>query len=315
MTGGAARQHSANDGSAAAPASSAVKLLSDRLSDRPRGSDNGSSVPLPSDRSADNRLARGTLTRLTTDDASDSNPLWSPGGRRVAFSSDRNGRQEVFWQAADGSGSAERLLTMDDSVTSIVPCVWSPDGNTLFVQASFPETGPDVGMVSIGGPGTWKPLIQTAASESAPAISPDGRWLAYTSNETGRFEVYVQRFPELEDRRQISLGGGIRPNWPADGREFTYLGGRDGVPETVMRVTLDIDEDTPPSLVVGTPERLFDWRYFSTPGATRQHAVSADGQRFLMIATEDGASAGAGRAEINVVLDWHSELMERVPIP
>ena len=111
-------------------------------------------------------LARWTLTRLTTDEAFDGNPLWSPDGRRVAFASLRNGQPEVFWQAADGSGTAKRLLTMDESVIAITPYDWSPDGGTLFVSVNFPETIYDVGMVSAEGAGTWKPLIQTAASSS-----------------------------------------------------------------------------------------------------------------------------------------------------
>ena len=162
-------------------------------------------------------LARGTLTRLTTDEAPDGNPLWTPDGRRVAFRSDRNGQPEIFWQAADGSGTAELLLTIDESVTDIIPYDWSPDGATLFVHATFPETGRDVGMVSLDGPGTWEPLIETGANEHMSAISPDGRWLAYTSNETGRDEVYVQRFPELEGRTAISVGGGRSSSWSADG--------------------------------------------------------------------------------------------------
>ena len=94
-------------------------------------------------------LARGTLTRLTTDEAFDGNPLWQPDGRRVVFASDRNGQRELFLQAADGSGTAERVLTIDESVADIIPHDWSPDGATLFVQAIFPETRDDVGMVSI----------------------------------------------------------------------------------------------------------------------------------------------------------------------
>ena len=113
-------------------------------------------------------LARGTLTRLTTEGAANANPLWSTDGRRVAFSSSRDGQPEVFWQAADGSGTAERLLTIDESARRIVPYDWTPDGATLFVQATFPETGRDVGMVSVDGPGTWEPLIQTAGGWRIP---------------------------------------------------------------------------------------------------------------------------------------------------
>ena len=119
-------------------------------------------------------LACGTLTRLTTDEGFDGNPLWSPDGRRVAFRSDRNGQPEVFWKSADGSGTAELLVTMDEAVSDIYPYDWSPDGDILFLQALFPETGLDVGMVSVEGPGTWEPLIQTAADERSPG-SP-GLW-------------------------------------------------------------------------------------------------------------------------------------------
>ena len=260
-------------------------------------------------------LARGTLTRLTRDDAFDGRPLWHPDGRRVAFRSDRNGQPELFWQAADGSGTAERLLTIDEAVTDIVPYDWSPDGATLFVVARFPETGSDVGMVSIDddGPGTWEPIVQTAAREVWPAISPDGRWLAYTSDETGRFEVYVQRFPEREGRQPISVGGGTIPEWSADGSELFY--GRGAPPVAMMRVTISGDERDPPSLIVGTPERLFEWRYYLAGVGLRHYDVSPVGQRFLMISPGGPADAGAGRAEINVVLDWVEELKARVPVP
>ena len=256
-------------------------------------------------------LARGTLTRLTTDEGFDGNPLWSPDGRRVAFLSTRNGQPELFWKSADGSGSAELLITMDESVSSIYPYDWSSDGATLFLDATFQETGHDVGMVSMEGPGTWAPLVQTVAEEWAPTLSPDGRWLAYTSDETGRNEVYVQRFPELEDRRLVSVGGGHRSTWSPDGRELLYLRAPVGAPDAAMRVTIDIVEGDPPSLIVGTPEPLFDWRFFAGPDM-RYHDVSSDGQRFLVIGS--GATADAAAPHITVVLNWHQELLERVPV-
>ncbi len=185
-------------------------------------------------------LARGTLTRVTTDEGFDGNPLWSPDGSRVVFRSDRNGQPELLWKSADSSGTAESLLTMDESVSDIYPYDWSPDGSTLFLHAAFAETGRDVGMVSVEGPGTWEPLIQTAAAEWSPVISPDGRWLAYSSDETGQNEVYVQRFPELEGRTAISVGGGYRPTWAPDGREILYLRAPAGPPDAAMRVTIDI---------------------------------------------------------------------------
>ena len=153
-------------------------------------------------------LDRGTLTRLTTAEGQDNVPLWHPDERRVVFQSERDGGRDVFWRAADGSGTVERLLSIDDSVTEITPYDWSQDGDTLFAHATSKATGRDVGTVSMLAPETWTPLIQTTADEWAPALSPDGRWLAYTSDESGRAEVYVQRFPELSDRTPISIGGG-----------------------------------------------------------------------------------------------------------
>ena len=258
-------------------------------------------------------VARGTLTRLTSDDAFDGRPLWHPDGRRVAFRSDRNGQPELFWRASDGSGTAERLLTIDESVTDVVPYDWSPDGATLFVSTTFPETGRDIGMVSIEGPGTWEPLIQTAANEQGPTISPDGRWLAYASNETGSSEVYVVRFPELDGKQLISVGGGTLPDWSADGSELFY--GRGAPPNAIMRITIEGDESDPPSLIRGTPERLFDRQFYLPGPGIRHYDVSPEGQRFLMISTGGSADAGAGTEEINVVLNWDKELLERVPIP
>lgn len=242
------------------------------------------------------RAARGTLTRLTTDEAVATDPLWSRDGRRVAFSSSRDGPLGVFWKSAEAS--------------AVLPYDWSPDGATLFVQATFPETSHDIGLVSVEEPGPWEPLIQTTAEEWSPALSPDGRWLAYTSNETGRHEVYVQRFPELEGRTVISVGGGLWPSWSADGRELFYA--RGAPPDALMRVTLDVDDSDPPSLRVLIPERLFDWRFYARPDGRRHYDVSPDGQRFLLKAGR--TSTGRGGREINIVVNWNRELLERVPV-
>ena len=266
-------------------------------------------------------LARGSLARLTTDEAFDSDPLWSLDGRRVVFASNRNGQPELLWRAADGSGAAERVLAIDESATSIIPYDWSPDGASLFVQAEFPETGRDIGMGSVGQSTTWEPLIQTAADEWSPDLSPDGRWLAYTSDETGYDEVYVLRFPELEGRQVISLDGGIRPTWSDDGRELLYLRQRwPAPPDAVMRVPLDLAQGDPPSLIVGTPERLLDWRFYSprTETGGRHHDVSSDGQRMLAIMrpvlSDTGGTETAGFSQLNLILNWFQELTERVPV-
>ena len=264
-------------------------------------------------------LARGTLTRVTTHAAVDERPLWHTDGQSVVFASTRDGPSALFRKAADGTGTAERLATVDESASGLTPFDWSPDGATLFVHANFPETGSDVGMVSVDGSGTWEPLIQTAAAEWGPALSPNGRWLAYASDETGQTEVYVLRFPELDGRQVISVGGGATPNWSPDGREIIYLRAPRGPPDAAMRVRLSIDEGDSPSLSPEPPEPLFDWRYYGAPGFRRHYDVSPDGQRFLMFTTgfTTGRSGNSGTesAEIKVVLDWTQELLERVPIP
>ena len=259
-------------------------------------------------------LARGSLVRLTTDEATDVSPLWHPDGRRVAFVSDRSGQLEVFWKAVDGSGTAERLLAFDEPVSQITLHDWSADGATLFLDAMLSETGLDVGMVSVEEPGSWEPLIQTAARESAPALSPDGRWLAYRSDVTGVNEVYMVRFPDLEGRQPISIGGGDIPTWSDNGRTLIYLRRPRGPPDAVMRVPLDFVEGNPPSMTPGTLERLLDFAwFFGGRVASRSYDISPDGQRFLMITQGGAPDGGLERSQINVVLDWFEELKRLVP--
>ena len=136
---------------------------------------------------------------------------------------------------------------------------------------------------------------------------------AYMAPETS--EVYVQRFPELEDRRQISVGSGQRPMWSPDSRELVYQRSPDGPPDVLMRVSLDVTEGNPPSLVPGTPEPLFDWRHFSEPGRRRYVDMAPDGQRFLMIRTGGQTSGEAPSPQIVLIQNWFEELKRLVPLP
>ena len=145
---------------------------------------------------------------------------WSLDGRRIAFASDRTGSWEVLWSAADGTGEPEVLASFDgDAIQAAWPFAWSPDGTRLLVVVES-ETGRDIGTVDVDGAGTWEPLIQTEADELHPAVAPNGQLSAYTSDETGALEVYVERYPDLGDRRLVSVGGGINPLWSPDGREL-----------------------------------------------------------------------------------------------
>ena len=147
--------------------------------------------------------------------------------------------------------------------------------------------------------GAWQPLLQTEANERTPAISPDGRWIAYTSDETGQAEVYLERFPDLGQRRQISTGGGAEPLWSPDGRELFYRSD-----EAMMVVSVE----TEPTFTIGVSEILFEARAYAR--GYRASDIAPDAQRFLMIKLGD---VGEVSSQINVVLNWFEELKELVP--
>ncbi len=269
---------------------------------RPRLSPDGSRVAITVGVGANQdvwiyELAGDTLTRLTFDPANDFQSLWTPDGQRVVFTSTRDGEQpNLFWKAADGTGQVERLTT---SPNRQVPQSWSPDGKSLvFLEVPIGTT--DLYVLSVEGERTTEPLLQTQANVSRPAISPDGRWMAYRSEETGRFEVYVGPFPNVEDGKwQISRDGGESPVWGPNGRELFYrsLNG-----QSMMAVRVE----TEPTFAAGSPEVLFTGSYYF--GAGRNYDLSPDGQRFLMIKEEE-----VGGAQINVVLNWFEELKRLVP--
>ena len=148
-------------------------------------------------------LASGTFRRLTTDPATDSSPLWTADGERVVFASQREGSWGLFSMAWDGAGDAERLMVIEDA-QDLQPYGWSPDGALLFQYLGAAGTSQDIGMLPVDGDGAWEPLLDTEADELAPAISPDGQWITYTSNRTGTREIYVQRFPELGGEQLVS---------------------------------------------------------------------------------------------------------------
>lgn len=249
-------------------------------------------------------LARGVLTRQTFEADEDETPVWSPDGVWVAYTSTRGKDRIVFRRRADGSGPEERLWSLPMPAHIHVED-WSRDGHlVLAVTADFGSQQYDVMVLPVDGDRAPRLLLRTRFNEQAGRVSPDGRWIAYSSNESGRGEVYVQAFPSLEGKWQISTGGGTQPVWSRRGDELFYRG--DGA---MMAVSL------PPgaSFSPGAPRKVFDDRFFGPEGSRANYDVSPDGRRFLMI--KDGGSDGqtAGSQQIIVVQNWTSELTRLVP--
>ena len=180
---------------------------------------------------------------------------------------------------------------------------WSPDGQLLAFMEVNPATQRDIWVLRMGNHKA-EPFLKTKFDESVPRFSPDGNWLAYISNESGRYEIYVQAYPGPGGKWQISTEGGTEPAWNRNGRELFYRNG-----DKMMAV----DIVTQPSFAAGKPRMLFEGQYFANdwPLIGAAYDVSPDGQRFLMVkASEQAASA----SQINVVLNWFEELKLKVPI-
>jgi serine/threonine-protein kinase len=243
-------------------------------------------------------LGRGTLTPLTFEGSWNSRPIWSPDGERIIFGSNRvEDIYNIFWKPADGSGGAEQLTTGARRAPTSV----SSDGKTIVFRQISATTGRDIGMVRLERERQPEMLLQTPFNENTGMLSPDDRWLAYVSNESGREEIYVRPFPGPGGRVQISTEGGIQPMWSKDGRELFYQNGN-----KMMAVAISME----PELAPGKPEVLFEGAYQMGNRLSSNYDVTPDG-RFVMIRTDESSAP----AQINVVLNWHQELLEKVPVP
>jgi Tol biopolymer transport system component len=243
-------------------------------------------------------LARETSTRLTFEGNVNSNPSWTPDGKRIAFQSNKEGQSNIFWQLADGSGGLERLTTSEYLQS---PMSWSPDGQLLAFMEINPTTERDIWVLRVGDRKA-RAFLGTPFSESVPKFSPDGRWLAYISNESGRYEIYVQAYPGPGGKWQISTEGGTEPVWNPNGRELFYRSGNK---------MIAVDIATQPSFAAGKPKVLFEGQYEPTVFTNTNYDVSPDGKRFLMLKSTEQAQAAP--SQINVVLNWFEELKRRVP--
>jgi Tol biopolymer transport system component len=251
-------------------------------------------------------VSRETLTRFTFEGNYNPVSVWTPDGKRIVFESAKEGPPNLFWQLADGSGGLERLTT---SEYVNAPMSWSPDGHVLAYIEVSPTTGFDIWVLEMGdhsassGQGRKaRPFLRTRFNETTPRFSPDGRWLAYISDESGRFEIYVQPYPGPGGKWQISTEGGTEPVWNPNGKELFYRSGNK---------MMAVDIGTQASFVAGKPRMLFEGLYVPPPVPIQNYDVSPDGQRFLML--KSIGSTEAAPTQINVVLNWFEELKRRVP--
>ncbi len=239
-------------------------------------------------------LTRETLTRLTFETTGNLNPAWTPDGKRVVFQA--GSPSNLFGKPADGSGKAERLTTR---TYRDAPNSWSPDGQALAFTETSPTTAMDILVLPTDGKA--RAFLQTSFNEGAPRFSPDGRWLAYVSDESGRYETYVRPYPGPGEKWQISTGGGTEPVWNPNGRELFYRQG-----DKVMVVGVAALR----GFSAGKSRMLFEGPYLRAAQANPNYDVSPDGQRFLMLKPNELEKPPS---QINVVLNWFEELKQKVP--
>jgi Tol biopolymer transport system component len=241
-------------------------------------------------------LVRGDRKRLTFDSAGDGNPIWSADGRSVIFESLRESPASLFEIPASGVGEP-RLVLRDAGI----PLSASHDGRFVLYQRQDPKTGTDLWVLPLEDERQPYPLVPRTFDERGGDFSPDGRWIAYESNESGRFEIYVRSFPGDSSKVPVSIGGGTQPRWRRDSREIYYVAPDSRMMAVSITVSADgktVDASAPVALF---PTRLARGAGFA-PGE-QQYAVAPDG-RFLLNTVVDEAKA----SPITVVLNWTAGL-------
>lgn len=228
------------------------------------------------------------------------------GRSRVVFGWAPLGIENLAWKPWDGSGPPERLTS---SALLHAPGSWSSDERTLaFVDEGDSVNTHDIWVLTIDGDKREpRPILRTPASERYPEFSPDGRWLAYVSNESGRDEVYVQPYPGPGGRLPVSTLGGTDVAWARDGRRLYYIESGANLAFKLMEATVTMQ----PALSIGTPHAILERRDRGGQALIRGYDVTADGQRFLMVKTKERPPIKP--TEMVLVQNWLEELKRRVP--
>ena len=233
-------------------------------------------------------LKRGARSRLTFAPNVESSPVWSPDGARVAYASDRKG-QPILVKSSSGTGGEEILFQSGDAKN---PTSWSKDGRFLLFNRTLTKTRTDVWVLPLSGDRKPFPLVQSEFIDRNGQFSPDGRWVAHVSDESGRLEIYVVPFPGPGGKWQVSPNGGSAPQWSADGTEIFYI--------SPDRELMTVEVRSGAEFQVSSPKRLFS---LSPSSPVSSFEASRDGRRFLQGVPRDGAGA-----PVTLVLNWTSEI-------
>jgi serine/threonine protein kinase/WD40 repeat protein len=247
-------------------------------------------------------FARNTLTRLTFGPGNSTSPLWTPDGRRVIYNMRTPFSSPSFRsKLADGSGKDETLYSKEFDDPGATPVSVSPDGRTLLFSAYSPAGKQAIQSLSLDGSDKIQSFLQASSNLSGAHFSPDGRWVTYTTDESGRREVCVQPFPIAPGKWLISTEGGQYSRWAPNGREIFFVSGDQ------LNQLMSVDVETQPAFKAGTPHPLFSTNGYLSAG---NYDVAPDGQHFLMIKQDDTLT---NPKELNVILNWSEELKRRAP--
>ena len=237
-------------------------------------------------------LDRGTVTRLTYEPGENETPVWSPDGLRVAYSSSRAGQpRTIFWRPADGSGK-EQVLRTSKAASHLSS--WSRDGVLAFTE--FKGTQGDIWVLPVGR-GEARAFVETPFNEHGAMFSPDGKWLAYTSDESGQDEIYVRPYPGPGAKTQISTDGGSEPAWARTGSELFYRSD-----DKLMAVSVRHS----PQITATTPRVLFNGVFENDHRGDTNYDVTSDGRQFILIKSQRQFS------RFNVVLNWFKDLRDHL---
>ena len=235
-------------------------------------------------------VAGGHASRFTFDPGDDVQPIWSPDGSRLVWASNRGGPFEIYQKDANAAGQDQLLLKSGGPL--YIPMSWSPDGRFIVYYQVEMKTKRDLWVLPLDGDRKPIPYLRTDANEVAGQIAPDGRWMAYASDESGAYEVYTQSFPSGGGRRQISPNGGMGPQWTRDGKELFYY-----APDGKLMVA-EVKSGT--SLEASPPRPLFEFRSGNGLMTVAPYDVTANGQRFLINRVVDES----GGEPLAMVINW-----------